>query len=108
MAGDLKNSKIGTASLFAGIGATVGWFVFLVGSIIAASIGATENKAFLAVIVVFAMGGLLMNILGFILGLLALAEKKAKKRSAIIGLFLNSAGFIVIVLVVLLDRIANS
>ncbi|MBN2267661.1 MAG: hypothetical protein JW725_04995 [Candidatus Babeliaceae bacterium] len=103
-----KNSKIGRASLFTGIAATIGWGVFLLGSVLAASIGATENTVFLTAIVVFAIGGFLMNILGFILGIIALAEKKAEKRNAIIGLFLNSAGGIVIMLVVLLDRLANS
>ena len=50
MTEDLKNSKIGKASFIVGIIATGGWLIVLVGSVIAAAIGATENKAFLTVI----------------------------------------------------------
>jgi hypothetical protein len=98
----LKESGFGIASFVLGLIMLVAWFVLVSAAAIGVAEGASESSPLMIVIGLFMFAGFGANLVGIVLGIIAVSKSNVKKTFAIIGISLNSIVMLGVIILMLI------
>ena len=104
----LKHSGFGIASFVIALAVgTLEFIVFVIAGILETTTpgGIDEDSPILMLLVIVMIGGLLLNLLGIILGIVGLCLRKRKKIFAVLGVVIGSLVFIGLLFVIVIGAV---